>query len=147
MKARRLRRKASNYVIIDNELFRRGITSPLLKCLDQTQADYVMRELHEGICSLHTGGRSLASKVVRPVYYWPTIKVDTVQFTKRCLKCQESAHVPKAPLRELGRLISPWPFSMWGMDILGPLPMALGRTKYLLVAIDYFTKWIEAKPL
>ena len=36
---------------------------------------------------------------------------------------------------------------MWGMDILGPLLMAPGRTKYLLVAIDYFTKWIEAKPL
>ena len=36
---------------------------------------------------------------------------------------------------------------MWGMDILGPLPMAPGRTKYLLVAIDYFTKWVEAKPL
>ena len=44
-------------------------------------------------------------------------------------------------------IMAPWPFYQWGMDILGPLPPSAGRAKYLIVAIDYFTKWIEAKPL
>ena len=44
-------------------------------------------------------------------------------------------------------IMSPWPFYQWGMDVLGPLPDAPGRVKYVIVAIDYFTKWIEAKPL
>ena len=39
------------------------------------------------------------------------------------------------------------PFAMWGMDIQGPFPMASGQRKFLTVAIDYFTKWIEAKAL
>uniref|UniRef100_A0A0R0KFM4 Uncharacterized protein n=1 Tax=Glycine max TaxID=3847 RepID=A0A0R0KFM4_SOYBN len=51
-----LKWKASYYVILDGELFKRGLTTPLLKCLNSQQANYVMRELHEGICSLHIGG-------------------------------------------------------------------------------------------
>ena len=47
----------------------------------------------------------------------------------------------------LHSLSSPWPFAMWGMDILGPLPKAPREVKYLLIVIDYFTKWIEVRPL
>lgn len=43
--------------------------------------------------------------------------------------------------------MAPWPFYQWGMDILGPLPQLSGKAKYVIVAIDYFTKWVEAKPL
>ena len=41
----------------------------------------------------------------------------------------------------------PIPFAMWGMNILGPFPMVSGEKKFLMVAIDYFTKWVEAKAL
>ena len=81
--ARHIKRKANFYVILDGELFRRRLTSPLLKCLNNQQADYVMRELHEGICDLYTRGHSLDTKVVRISYYWPTLRVDTLDFTKR----------------------------------------------------------------
>jgi len=52
-----------------------------------------------------------------------------------------------APPAELTSLVSPWPFAWWGIDLLGPFPKATGQLKYLVVAIDYSTKWIEAKPL
>jgi len=52
-----LKRKASYYIILDNELFKRGLKTPLLKCLKNQQANYVIKELHEGICGLHIGGR------------------------------------------------------------------------------------------
>ena len=42
---------------------------------------------------------------------------------------------------------SPWPFSTWGIDIVGPLPLGKRQVKFLLVAIDYFTKWVEAELL
>ena len=42
---------------------------------------------------------------------------------------------------------SPLPFATWGMDILGPFPKATGQRKFLLVAVDYFTKWVEAEPV
>ncbi|KAH1099489.1 hypothetical protein GYH30_034907 [Glycine max] len=67
--ARCLKHKASYYAILDGELFKTWLTTPLLKCLNCQQADYVMRELHEGICGLHTRGGSLATKVVRVGYY------------------------------------------------------------------------------
>jgi hypothetical protein len=48
---------------------------------------------------------------------------------------------------ELTPLVFPWPFAWWGIDLLGPFPKAPGQLKYLVVAIDYSTKWIEAEPL
>ena len=42
---------------------------------------------------------------------------------------------------------SPWPFAQWGLDIVGPFPKAAGNKRYLLVNIDYFTKWAKAEPL
>ncbi|KAL0378386.1 UNVERIFIED_CONTAM: hypothetical protein Sradi_3144100 [Sesamum radiatum] len=56
----------------------------------------------------------------------------------------ELIHIPAEPLRALS---SPCPFSQWGIDIVGPFPVAAGQRKFLLVAIDYVSKWIEAKPL
>ena len=51
------------------------------------------------------------------------------------------------PARESNPLSSPWLFAQWGLDIVGPLPQAPGNKKFLITAIDYFTKWIEAEPL
>ena len=42
---------------------------------------------------------------------------------------------------------SPWPFTQWGLDIVGPLPKAVGNKRYLLVGMDYFTKWVETELL
>ena len=44
-------------------------------------------------------------------------------------------------------MTSPWPFAQWGLDIIGPFPTALRQLKFLVVGIDYFTKWVEAEPL
>ena len=84
-KAQRLKRKASYYIILDGELFKRGLTTPLLKCLNSQQADYIIREFHEGICGLHTRGCSLATKAVRIGYCWPTLRADALDFTRKLL--------------------------------------------------------------
>ena len=51
------------------------------------------------------------------------------------------------PTRDLTPLTSPWPFAQWGMDIVGVLPRALRNKQFLLAANDFFTKWVEDKPL
>ena len=53
----------------------------------------------------------------------------------------------RQPQCELTRISSPWPFYKWGIDIVGPFLKAPGRIKFLVVAIDYFTKWVEAEPV
>ncbi|XP_061360017.1 uncharacterized protein LOC133304063 [Gastrolobium bilobum] len=72
---------------------------------------------------------------------------DSKQHVRHCVKCHEHTNLHHAPLEELSSLISPWPFYQWGMDILGPFLIAIGGVKWLIVAIDYFTKWIEVEAL
>ena len=69
-------------------LYKRGFTAPYLRCLDSEEADYVMREIHEGICGNHSGGRALAHKIIRQGYYWPTLHDDAMKFVRKCDRCQ-----------------------------------------------------------
>ncbi|XP_057718883.1 uncharacterized protein LOC130933315 [Arachis stenosperma] len=66
---------------------------------------------------------------------------------RKCVKCQENANFHKAPASELSLITSSRPFSQWGVDLLEPFPVGQGQVKYLIIAIDYYTKWIEAEPL
>ncbi|XP_020225462.1 uncharacterized protein LOC109807355 [Cajanus cajan] len=145
--AKKIRTQAARYSVIGNTLYRRGFSTPLLKCVDSEQAEYVLREVHEGICGFYLGGRTLAAKVLRVGYDWLTLKVDCANFVKRCIQCQKHGNIIYASAEELHSISTPWPFALWGMNILGPFPLAKRQCKFLLVAIDYFTKWIEAEPL
>uniref|UniRef100_A0A2N9F8W7 Integrase catalytic domain-containing protein n=1 Tax=Fagus sylvatica TaxID=28930 RepID=A0A2N9F8W7_FAGSY len=67
--------------------------------------------------------------------------------TRRCEKCQLFAPAIHTPASHLNPISSPWSFAQWGLDLVGPLPRATGNRKWLIVATDYFTKWVEAEPL
>ncbi|GAU30744.1 hypothetical protein TSUD_145410 [Trifolium subterraneum] len=142
-----VKRRACSYTLLDNKLYRRGFSIPLLKCADEATADYILREIHEGINSQHLGGRSLARKALRAGYYWPTMQQDAKEHVKKRDKCQRHRDIHLAPPHELKSLSSPWPFAWWGMDILGPFTRGNLQCKYLIVGVDYFTKWVEAEPL
>ncbi|GKA84326.1 reverse transcriptase domain-containing protein, partial [Tanacetum coccineum] len=117
---RKLRIKSRQYALLDSVLYRRSFLKPWLRCVGPLQADYVIREIHEGSCSLHVGPRSVVAKAMRSGYYWPTMHRDARKIIRRCKDCQ-------------------------GIDIAGPFPEGPGKVKFLIVAMDYFTKWIEAK--
>jgi len=72
---------------------------------------------------------------------------DVKDYVNLCDKCQRHGDMHLTPPAELTSLVSAWPFAWWGIDLLGPFPKAAGQLKYLVVAIDYSTKWIEAEPL
>ncbi|GKA18840.1 reverse transcriptase domain-containing protein [Tanacetum coccineum] len=80
-------------------------------------------------------------------YYWPTMHKDTRALIKACQECQVHKPVPRNSQEKLNQITSPWPFYKWGIDIAGPFPEGPGKVKFLIVAMDYFTKWIEAKPV
>ena len=66
---------------------------------------------------------------------------------KKCDQCQKFATNIHQLEGVLNPLSSPWPFAQWSLDIVGPFPKAAGNKRYLLVGMDYFTKWVEAEPL
>ncbi|XP_024028609.1 uncharacterized protein K02A2.6-like [Morus notabilis] len=117
------------------------------RCLDDAEAQKVLHEIHEGVYGNHTGEQSLALKVLRQGYYWPTLKKDAFQYARRCDKCQRYVTIPRAPLENLTSIISPWPFAKWRVDLIGPLHLAPGGFKFTIIAVDYYTKWAEVKAL
>nr|XP_025612049.1 uncharacterized protein LOC112705434 [Arachis hypogaea] len=143
----KFRRHASFFTLLNNTLYRRGYSRPLLKCLDRSEADLVLSEAHEGICGIHSGARSLAQKVLRAGFYWLTIWEDSKHKVRSCDNCQKHSPIINMPAEHLHHSVVSWPFDKWGIDILGPFPIAPRQVKYLVVAIDYFSKWIEAQPL
>ncbi|RDY14430.1 Gypsy retrotransposon integrase-like protein 1, partial [Mucuna pruriens] len=129
------------------ELYRRGFSFPFLRCVDEEEFEYVIREVHEGICGTHIGGQALVSKIARVGYYLPTLKHDCMKYVKKYDKYQRFAEVYKSPSEHSHSITSPWPFHKWGVDILGPFSTASGQIKYLIVVVDYFTKWVEVEPV
>ena len=147
VEARKLKVRAARFVLIQGILYKRGFSLPHLRCLDKPEAEYVMREVHEGICGNHSGARSLVHKLVRAGYYWSTMQKDAISYTHACDKCQRFENLIHSPLEALMLMTAPWPFTQWGLDIMEPLPIGRRQLKFLVVGIDYFTKWVEAEPL
>ncbi|XP_034674275.1 uncharacterized protein LOC117905472 [Vitis riparia] len=141
---RALRQLATRFVICGKSLYRQSPNGLLLLCLDRASADRVMREVHAGVCGPHMGGHMLAQKIMRTGYFWLTMEADYCQFVQRCPECQMHSDLIQMPPSELHSLTSSWPFSVWGIDIIGKiLPKSSSRHEYILGAIDYFTKWVE----
>jgi hypothetical protein len=107
----------------------------------------LMKEIHAGLCGSHIGSRPLLGKVFRQGFYCPKAASDVAELVQKCEGCQKCARDQKQP-SSLSQLIQPtWPLQRWGLDLLGPLPPAQGNLKYVVVAVEYFSKRIEAKPL
>ncbi|XP_052189925.1 uncharacterized protein LOC127799739 [Diospyros lotus] len=129
------------------KLYKRGYSIPLLKCLGPREAQQALEEVHEGDCGEHLEGRALVGKILRASFFWPTIRQDAAKKVRTCDKCQKHAPLTVKPPTPIQLIFQPLPFAQWGLDILGPFPMASAQRKFLLVATDYFTKWVEAEPL
>ena len=70
-----------------------------------------------------------------------------MELVKKCDKCQRFGNIQRLLVERMTMITSLWPFAQWGIDIVGPLPLGKGQVKFLLVAIDFFTKWVEAEAL
>ena len=72
---------------------------------------------------------------------------ETQEYVKKCDQCQRFAPNIHQLGDVLNPLSNPWPFAQWGLDIVRPFPKAAGNKRWLLVGIDYFTKWVKAELL
>ncbi|XP_061342484.1 uncharacterized protein LOC133288684 [Gastrolobium bilobum] len=91
LEARKLVRDVTQYTIVNDQLFRKGLHNPMLKCLSSEGAKYVLTEIYEGINDHHMGGKALARKALRAGYYWPTMGADSKEHVKKCDSCQKHA--------------------------------------------------------
>ena len=109
--ARKLRIKSAKYVLKDEVSHKRGFSQPYLRCLALDEANYILREVHEGAYGNYSGARSLVHKVVRAGYYWPTIQANAKAYIKVCDQCQRFSNVPRQPSEYLTPMMALWPFA------------------------------------
>ncbi|XP_021747334.1 uncharacterized protein LOC110713176 [Chenopodium quinoa] len=137
--------RSSQYVLINGNLHKRVPNGRALLCASHQEAQRIMRIIHKGVCGTHMNGKMLVQKIIRQGYYWTTMERDCHQHVKRCHKYQIYANLKHVPPLLLYTYTSPWPFSTWGIDIIGKIhPPGTGGHEFILVAIDYSTKWVEA---
>ena len=94
-KARRLRIKVAKYILIDEVIYKRGLSQRYLRCLALNESNYVLREVHDAAYGNHSGARALVHKVVRVGYYWPTIQAEAKAYVKVCDQCQRFSNIPR----------------------------------------------------
>nr|XP_023924870.1 uncharacterized protein LOC112036287 [Quercus suber] len=116
--ASKIRRTAPRYWLsTDGRLYRRSFGGPYLLCLPPEKVPEILAELHDGICGSHVGGRSLAYRAMTQGFWWPKMQRGAAEYVLKWL------------------------------DILGPFSRATGNRRFVIVAVDYFTKWAEAEAL
>ncbi|XP_059650636.1 uncharacterized protein LOC132296450 [Cornus florida] len=144
---RSIKRKAINFVLLDGDLYRKGLEDGLLlQCISKEESLQVMAEVHEGSCGAHQAGIKMRWLIRRYGYYWPRMRKDCIDYSKGCQACQRHGPIQNVPAKELQPIIKLWPFRGWGLDLIGKInPPSSEGHHWVIIATDYFTKWVEAK--
>ena len=106
-----------------------------------------MHHFHSSTCGGHHYWKTTTHKILRAWYYWPVLFADLCTFLRACYQCQR--YIGKQQLKSLPLrpIVVNGPFQQWGLDFIGEInPSSSGQHKWILVATNYFTKWIEAIP-
>lgn len=141
-----LRMLSHQFISYNGMLYKRALTGVHLRCVDKDEAQELMEVVYEGVCGPHMNGTVLAKKIVHQGYFWLTKETDCVKFIKKCHNCQAYGDVRHLPSMKLQGMTSPWPFTVWGIDIIEEIrPKVSNGYRYIIVDIDYFSKWVEAE--
>jgi hypothetical protein len=148
-KARRIARRAKTFVIFgDNkELYRCSPTGILQRCITNEEGKNLLKDLHSGACGHHAVPRTLVENAFRQGFYWPTAVSDAAMLVRSYKGCQYYARQTHLPVHALQTISITWPFAVWGLDLVGPLKRTTSGFTHLLIAIDKFSKWNEARPI
>jgi hypothetical protein len=134
--------------MLQGKLYKRSITGILQRCVTPQEGQEILRDIRAGVCRHHISSRSITAKAFHAGFYWLTAIKDAKDIVRKCKACQYFASRPHAPAAELQPIPLSWPFAQWGLDIVGKLHKSWpGGHVYMLVAIDKFTKWMEAAPV
>jgi hypothetical protein len=146
-KVERITRKAKMYHLIDEVLYRQGANIMMMRCISTEEGIQLLWDIHSGVCRLNLSWRSIIGKAFRNYFYWPIAKVDVIEVITKCNDCQFFQKQTTKYANPLRLIDISWPFAIWGIDIMDILPRAPRGFTFLFIAIDMFTKWMEAMPV
>ncbi len=109
---RALKLLATQYILCGGVLYQRCYEGVHLRCVDNEEAEKLIKEIHQGVCGPHMNGRMFAKKIVSLGFYWVAMEADCIEHAKKCHQCQIHSNLNHLPLKELYNMTSPWPFSV-----------------------------------
>jgi hypothetical protein len=148
LQVKRIIQRSKAFVMLEGKLYKRSITGILQRRVMPQEGQEILRDIHAGVCGHHASSRSIAAKAFCVGFYWLIAIKDAKDIVRKCEACQRFASRPHAPAVELQPIPLSWPFAQWALDMVGKLHKSWpGGHVYMLVAVDKFTKWIEAAPV
>nr|GFA78540.1 reverse transcriptase domain-containing protein [Tanacetum cinerariifolium] len=137
---------ARHYFWDDPYLFRTCADQITRRCVAGKEAIDILNACHSGPTGGHYGANYTAKKVFDSGFYWPTIYKDAFELVKRCDSCQCQGKISQKDKMPQNSIQICKIFDVWGIDLMGPFSSSKGN-KYILVSVDYLSKWVEAKAL
>ena len=132
---RKLRTDSRYYIWDDPLLFKRGAGMIIRRCVPESEQCKIVNECHASPYGGHFSGERTTHKILQSGFYWPTIFRDCTEWVKLCDRCQKIGNISSILVVQI--------FDVWGIDFMGPFPPSFGNL-YILLAVDYVSKWVEA---
>ena len=124
-------------------LYKQGADQILRRCVPKEEVQGILHHCHTAPYGGHFGGLRTAAKVLQTGYFWPTLFKDSHEFVRTCDRCQRVGNISQRHEMPLTNILEVELFDVWGIDFMGPFPPSFGNL-YILVAVDYVSKWVEA---
>jgi hypothetical protein len=132
-----------NFYWDDPNLFKYCPDQIIRRCVPNDEVISVLKFCHSEACGGHFSIKKTAGKILQCGFYWPTIFKDTNNFCRSCERCQKLGAISRRNMMPLNPILVIEIFDCWGIDFMGPFPPSFGYL-YILVAVDYVSKWVEA---
>ena len=126
-------------------LYRHRADQVIRRCVPEDEMQSILNHCHTLPCGGHFGGQRTAAKVLQLGFYWPTLFKDAHQFVSTCDKCQRMGNISRKDEPPMHPILEVELFDLWGIDFMGPFPSSYNNL-YILLAVDYVSKWVEAIP-
>ncbi len=132
-----------NFYWDDPNLFKYCPDQIIRRCVPNDEITSVLNFCHSEACGGHFSIKKTAAKILQCGFYWPTLFKDTNDFCRTCERCQKLGAISRRNMMPLNPILVIEIFDCWGIDFMGPFPPSFGNL-YILVAVDYVSKWVEA---
>ena len=140
---RKLRTDSRYYIWDDPLLFKGGADMIIRRCVPESEQCQILNECHASPYGGHFSGERTAHKILQSGFYWPTIFRNCAEWVKLYDRCQKIGNISSRNEMPLKGIMVVQIFYVWGIDFMGPFPQSFGNL-YILLAVDYVSKWVEA---